>query len=314
MPLDPRIDAFLKSTSFGTMALELHAIRAATERNLLQLQGPPEPVSGVLTCTAPGHGDYPIRVRIYRPAAAEADERLPALVFAHGGGWFQGSLELYDSPCRALANATGCAVLSVDYRLAPEHRFPVPAEDFYAAVTWAFENADALSIDPTRIGVAGDSAGGNLAAAATIMARDRGGPALAHQLLIYPVVDHAFTTESYRKYGQNFLLTEQVMRYCWFTYLINARDGDSPYASPLRLADMRGLPPATVLVCEYDPLHDEGRAYAARLRDAGISVHEAILPGMIHACIHMTGLTNQARCVFDSAARGLQAFVEGDNP
>ena len=161
---------------------------------------------------------------------------LPALVYAHGGGWFLCSLELYDNPCRALANATGCMVLSVDYRLAPEHKFPVPVEDFYCALRWVCEQAGMLGVDPARIAVGGDSAGGNLAAAAAIMARDRGGPRIAHQLLCYPVLDHSFSTDSYRAYGQNFFLTEETMRYCWFTYLLNEQDGD--YASPLRAADL----------------------------------------------------------------------------
>ena len=155
-------------------------------------------------------------------------------MYAHGGGWFLCSLELYDNPCRALANATGCMVLSVDYWLAPEHKFPVPVEDFYCALRWVCEQAGMLGVDPARIAVGGDSAGGNLAAAAAIMARDRGGPRIAHQLLCYPVLDHSFSTDSYRAYGQNFFLTEETMRYCWFTYLLNEQDGDSPYASPLR--------------------------------------------------------------------------------
>ena len=141
-------------------------------------------------------------MRAYTPAGAPPGAVLPALVYAHGGGWFLCSLELYDNPCRALANATGCMVLSVDYRLAPEHKFPVPVEDFYCALRWVCEQAGMLGVDPARIAVGGDSAGGNLAAAAAIMARDRGGPRIAHQLLCYPVLDHSFSTDSYRAYGR----------------------------------------------------------------------------------------------------------------
>ncbi len=304
MPLDPRINDYLRRLSSVTAPLDLQARRDAAEVGLRELHGPLESVAAIDTHIAPGHDGHAIRVRAYTPEGTATGAVLPALVFAHGGGWFQCSLELYDNPCRALANATQCKVLSVDYRLAPESRFPIPLEDFYSALTWAAQHADALGIDPARIAVGGDSAGGNLAAAAAILARDRGGPAIAHQLLCYPVVDHNFSTESYRAYGQNFFLTEEVMRYCWFTYLVNAADGASPYASPLR-ADLTGLPAATLLICEYDPLRSEGQAYARRLREAGVDARDHLLPGMVHACIHMLGLTPDARRLFDLAGEAL---------
>ncbi|CAB3664742.1 Carboxylesterase NlhH [Achromobacter deleyi] len=304
MPLDPRINTYLRRLSSVAAPLELAARREAAEIGLRELHGPLEAVAAIDTWTVPGHEGHPIRVRAYIPDGAAPDAVLPALVFAHGGGWFQCSLELYDNPCRALANATQCKVLSVDYRLTPESKFPIPLEDFYAALVWVSEHADRLGIDPARIAVGGDSAGGNLAAAAAIMARDRQGPAIAHQLLCYPVVDHDFSTASYQAYGQNFFLTEEVMRYCWFTYLVNEADGASPYASPLR-ADLAGLPPATLLICEYDPLRDEGQAYARKLREAGVDARDHLLPGMVHACIHMLGLTPDARRLFDLAGEAL---------
>ncbi|WP_287813831.1 alpha/beta hydrolase [Achromobacter sp.] len=305
MALDPHIDAYLRRLSSAAAPLDLQAQRAATEAGLRALQGPLEPVAAIETHTVPGHGGHPLRVRAYTPHGAAPGAVLPALVYAHGGGWFQCSLEVYDNPCRALANATGCKVLSVDYSLAPESKFPIPLEDVYAALTWVAAHAGMLGIDPARIAIGGDSAGGNLAAAAAIMARDRGGPPIAHQLLCYPVVDHAFSTASYQAYGQNLFLTEAVMRYCWFTYLVNERDGASPYASPLR-AELAGLPPATLLICEYDPLRDEGLAYAERLRQAGVAARDEVLPGMVHACIHMLGLTPDARRLFDLAGAALR--------
>ncbi|MBR8654138.1 alpha/beta hydrolase [Achromobacter sp. Marseille-Q0513] len=310
MALDPKIDAYLARLSSAATPMSLAEMRAATETSLGALHGPLEDVADVRTYLAPGHDGAPLRVRAYTPAGTPPGAVLPALVYAHGGGWFLCSLELYDNPCRALANATGCMVLSVDYRLAPEHKFPVPVEDFYCALRWVSEQASMLGVDPARIAVGGDSAGGNLAAAAAIMARDRGGPRIAHQLLCYPVLDHSFSTDSYRAYGQNFFLTEETMRYCWFTYLLNEQDGASPYASPLRASDLTGLPPATVLVCEYDPLRDEGEAYARRLREAGVDARDHRLPGMVHACIHMLGLTPAARHLFELAGGALRAAFE----
>ncbi|QKH36994.1 alpha/beta hydrolase [Achromobacter pestifer] len=307
MALDPRINAYLSRLSAVSGPMVLEEIRAETEISLRKLQGPDVAVGAMeLHLAVRGQG-LPLRIRSYTPAGKEGETGLPALVYAHGGGWFQCSLELYDNPCRALANATQCKVFSVDYRLAPEHKFPVPVEDFYRGVQWVCENAQSLRIDAARVAVGGDSAGGNLAAAAALMARDRGGPAIAHQLLLYPVLDHSFSTESYRTYGQNFFLTEEVMRYCWFTYLLNERDGASPYASPARAESLAGLPPATLLACEYDPVRDEAEAYARSLRDAGVPVHAHRLEGMVHACIHMLGLTPAARRLFDLAGQALRS-------
>ncbi|MEO4028632.1 alpha/beta hydrolase fold domain-containing protein, partial [Chromobacterium vaccinii] len=187
MPLDPRIAAFLDALPEGGDGASLDDIRRATEQDLSALHGPLQPVARVETFIAAAGDGHPLRVRAYWPErAAYAEGPQPAIVFAHGGGWCLCSLELYDNPCRALANASQCVVLSVDYRLAPEHRFPVPLEDFYSGVAWVFAQAARLGIDPARIAVGGDSAGGNLAAAACLLARDRNGPAIAHQLLLYP--------------------------------------------------------------------------------------------------------------------------------
>jgi acetyl esterase len=313
--LDPLINAFLTRLSSASAPLVLEDIRAATETGLRALQGTAEAVDAVTDHEARCQDGHPLRIRAYTPAGLAQHDALPAIVFAHGGGWFQCSLDLYDNPCRALANATQCKVFSVDYRLAPENKFPVPAEDVYAGLQWVSANAERLGIDASRLAVCGDSAGGNLAAAAAIMARDRGGPPIAHQLLIYPVMDHAFSTQSYQTYGRNFFLTEEIMRYCWFTYLVNEADGASPYASPLRVQSVKGLPPATVLVSEYDPLRDEGEAYAQRLRDGGVAAQDHRLPGMVHACIHMLGLTPAARRLFDLAGQAMQAALgAGDTP
>lgn len=220
------------------------------------------------------------------------------MLFAHGGGWCLGSLALYDRPCQALANATGRVILSVDYRLAPEYPFPQPLEDVYRALCWVAQQAPQLGIDAKRLAVGGDSAGGNLAAAVALLARDRGGPHIERQLLLYPALSREMTTKSYCEFAEGYFLTRDAMVFCWQQYLAQRRD---PGAEPLHAATLRGLPPATILSCEYDPLRDEAEQYAQRLREAGVPVRCERLPGMVHACIHMLGLTPAARRLFELA-------------
>ncbi len=220
-----------------------------------------------------------IGARLYRPAAG----RLPLLVYFHGGGWVVGSVALSDNSCRALANASGCAVLSVEYRLAPEHPYPAAADDAYAAMAWAADHASELGIDSGRIAVGGSSAGGNLAAVVSLMARDRKGPRLRAQYLHVPVVDHDFTRPSYRANETGMGLTRKGMEWFWKNYVPDVKTRDEPYASPLRAKDLRGLPPAIVVTAECDPLRDEGAAYAERLRGAGVPVTYMEYAGMVHA-------------------------------
>ncbi|WP_175965339.1 alpha/beta hydrolase [Burkholderia sp. BCC0322] len=302
MPIDDNIAALLARLALAEAPASLGALRQATETTLRGWHGPLEAVDRTETFAVPTRDGRQIRVRAYWPAVAAARAaRRPAIVYAHGGGWCLGTLELYDNPCRALANATQCVVLSVDYRLAPEHRFPVPVDDFCDALDWVFGEADGLGLDPARIAVGGDSAGGNLAAAACLVARERGGPSIAHQLLLYPPLDASMSTTSYRTCGQGYYLTQAIMQYCFDLYLTDPADAGSPCVSPLRAASVGGLPPATLLACEYDPVRDDAHAYAERLREAGVPVELVVLPGMIHACIHMVGVTPAARQVFDVA-------------
>ncbi|NHZ97648.1 alpha/beta hydrolase [Massilia sp. CCM 8734] len=306
MSLDPKIAAYLAQGDTGAASDSLAGIRAATEVGLRRLHGAPEPVVSVTDYEIAGAVGSPIMLRVYLPVNAPASGARPAIVFAHGGGWCLCSVDLYDNPCRALANATGCMVLSVDYRLAPEHPFPTPLEDVYAALVWTTEHAVILGIDPARIAVGGDSAGANLAAAAALLARERSGPAIAHQLLMYPALDDRLSSASCGEFAKGYSLTLETMRFCWSTYLGGASGADSDYAAPLRARSLHGLPPATVMVCEFDPLRDEGVAYAQRLRGASVDVSCITLEGMIHGCIHMLGLTPAARQLFDAAAAGLR--------
>ncbi len=204
------------------------------------------------------------------------------MLFAHGGGWCLGSLSLYDQPCQVLANATGRVILSVDYRLAPEHPFPRPLEDVYQALCCVSEQAQHLNIDADRLAVGGDSAGVNLAAATTLLARDRSGPQIDHQLLLYPPLSCDMATGSYKEFAKGYFLTREAMMFCWDSYLGQRRD---PYAEPLHAASLRGVPPAIILSCEYDPLRDEVEHYAQRLREAGVTVRVHRMQGMarLHA-------------------------------
>jgi acetyl esterase len=281
----------------------LDDIRTETDRALVALQGPLEAVDRVEDIAADGPTpDVIIPVRGYWPAATRKGEKLPAIVFAHAGGWCLVSLDTYDNPCRALANATGCAVFSVGYRLAPEHPYPLPLEDFYKALCWIVEHADRFAIDATRVVVAGDSAGGNLAAAAALLARDRQGPAIAHQLLIYPALDVDFDTPSYREFADGYYLTRETMKFCWDAYLGQLRTAPPVYATPLR-ADVSGLPSATIMVSQYDPVRSEGEAYARRLQESGVPATLILLEGMIHACIHMIGVAPHAQILLARAGQ-----------
>lgn len=245
-----------------------------------------------------------IPVRVYTPSGAGPK---PGLVYFHGGGFVLCDLETHDSTCRELASGAGCVVVSVDYRLAPEAKFPAAPEDCYAATKWTADNAGELGIDAQRIAVAGDSAGGNLAAVVALMIRERGGPKLVHQLLIYPVTDHNIETESYKTNGKGYFLSQEMMRWFWHHYLESEQDGENPLASPLREPNLANLPPATVFTAEYDPLRDEGRAYADRLKQAGITTLYTNYDGVFHGFFGMAEQIPRARKAVDDACGALRA-------
>jgi acetyl esterase len=306
MPLDPKAKAFLDQAA-AAGAPPFHTLPVPEARQMLLTLftsvADKEPIKAVEDRLIPAPG-VRLPVRIYTP---EGITPLPVLVYFHGGGWVLGDLETHDATCRALANAAGCMVIAVGYRLAPEHKFPTAAEDCYAATKWAVLNAAALGGDPTRIAVGGDSAGGNLAAVVAQMASDRGAPSLVFQLLVYPVTNYAFDTESYRANAEGYLLTKDAMVWFWNHYLQNESDGQNPYASPLRGQHLRNLPPALVITAEYDPLRDEGAAYAAKLREAGVPVTHTDYPGMIHGFFSMTKVVDQAKQAINEAGAALKA-------
>ncbi|WP_152053316.1 alpha/beta hydrolase [Tautonia marina] len=304
MPLDPYAQALLdlqQMTGFrGFDTLPVAEARAMMTARMADV--PREPVPRVENLST----DTGIPIRLYWPHAEPDSSSLrPALVFSHGGGWILGDCDMVDGTCRSLANASECVVASVDYRLAPEHRFPTAAEDAYHAFRWVRAQADRLGIDPHRVAVGGDSAGGNLAIVSCLMARDRGEPAPAFQLLIYPVADSACNTPSYSECATGFGLTRNAMQYYWQQYLADPADGTHPYASPLR-ADLTGLPPAFVLTAEYDPLRDEGEALAQRLTEAGVATRHRRFDGQIHGFFHLGHIMPQGKDAVAEAAQALR--------
>jgi acetyl esterase len=303
MPLDPQAKAFL--AQFPPMpdfdAIPLPLLRQGFEQSALS-PGEPEPVAHVENLRLPGP-DGEIPVRLYRP---ESKAALPGLVYFHGGGFVLCNLESHDGVCRSLANAAGCAVVSVDYRLAPEHPFPAAPEDCYAATRFVAERGRELGIDAARFAVGGDSAGGNLTAVVSQMARDRRGPRLRFQLLVYPVTDASFDTSSYRENAEGYFLTTNMMKWFWGKYLADPADAANPYASPLRAKDLTGLPPGLCITAEFDPLRDEGEAYAARLREAGVGVATTRYDGMFHGFFGMGAVLDQGRKAVAQAAGALK--------
>jgi acetyl esterase len=309
MPLDPRAQEYLdRLAALGAPPLNRmtpEEARADMRARTADL-GEPEPVAAVENVMAAGPaGEIP--VRLYTPSGRGP---FPVVVYFHGGGWVIGDIDTHDALCRSLANAAGCQVANVGYRLAPEHKYPAAAEDSYAATRWIAENAAALGADGARIAVAGDSAGGNLAAAVALMARDRGGPRLAFQLLVYPITDHSYDTPSYRENAEGYLLTRDIMVWFWDCYLASPEEGRQPYASPLQAPSLSGLPPAMVITAEYDPLRDEGEAYARRLDEAGVPVTLKRYGSIFHGFILLTRDLDQAREAVDEAGRALREALQ----
>lgn len=308
MPLDPQAQALLEQLKqAGAKPVEVMTVAEARALSwsYIDLQGAPESVAAVTHRFIPGpSADLPIR--IYHPAGPGP---FPALVLFHGSGWVVANLDVVDAPARALANCTGCVIVAVNYQKAPEHKFPVPLDDCYATTAWVAAHAEALRVDPARIGVAGDSAGGNLAAAVALKARDAGGPALAYQLLIYPATNYDLDTPSALANAEGYLLQRESMRWFWDHYLADAGDADNPLACPLRAADLSGLPPAFVVTAEFDPLCDDGERYADALRAAGVPVTYRRYDGMVHGFFWMAGVLDQARALYEEIGKEVRASL-----
>ncbi|MFR9776918.1 alpha/beta hydrolase [Micromonospora sp. MS34] len=304
MALDPQVVAWRAArATAGTVPLYTQTLAEARAADLAAIRagsGAVEPVHEVRDAQVPGP-DGPLPVRIHRPAGGGP---LPTLVYFFGGGWTLGSVDTADAICRRLVNTAGCQTLTVGYRLAPEHRFPAAVDDCYAALRWLVAHADEVGADPDRLAVGGDSAGGNLAAAVTLLARADGGPGLVAQLLVYPNADQRpgpapadedpllFNRHSVAWYRQH--------------YLADPADAAHPLASPLLAEDLSGLPPALVITAEHDPLRDEGERYAARLREAGVPTELTRYDGMIHGFFAMPGVFDAGRQAQEQAAAFLR--------
>ncbi len=307
MSLDPQIAPVLEQLDAGFPPV--HEMTGAEARALIRSRfvppAKPEPIAAVAEHSVAGRGGQ-MPVRVYRPDAAGP---LPVVVYAHGGGFVFCDLDSHDSLCRALANLVPAVVVSVGYRRAPENPWPTAAEDVYAATRWAADNALALGGDPRRLAVGGDSAGGNLAAVTAIMARDRGGPALAGQLLLYPVIAADFDTESYRLFGKGYYNPKPALQWYWDCYVPVVSDRTHPYAAPLH-AELSGLPPAVVVIAGHDPLRDEGLAFGAALEQAGVPAVRLRYEGGIHGfmTMPMLDLAHRAR---KEASAALADLLQG---
>lgn len=283
--LDPQAKALMEivaraaAPAFHT--LDVAKARDETRKLFAYFSPPAPPVAAVREIAIPTDGAA-IAARLYRPLGSTGAMALPLLVFFHGGGWTVGDLDSYEPLCRTLANEACCAVLSVDYRLAPEYPFPTAVDDAYTAALWVSEHAHELGVDATRIAVGGDSAGGNLAAVTAILARDRGAPALVFQLLIYPATDQRTERPSWRQFGRGYLLDLESIRYFQNKYLRHARDYEDWRASPLRRDDLTGVAPALVITAGFDPLLDDCMAYVRHLEGAGVNVEHHCFEGMVH--------------------------------
>ena len=295
--LDPQARALLERLA-RSAGPALDSLSAAEARRLyretrLELAPARVPVEEARDFLFPGAGGD-VKARYYRPLGEKPGAALPAVVYFHGGGWTCGDLDTHDSVCRGIAVHGRCAVVAVDYRMGPEHRFPAAVEDAMAAVTWVGANASSLRIDVSRLAVAGESAGGNLAAVAAIALRESG-PRLAMQVLVYPVVDQASDTDSLRRFAHGYSLTIELLRWYQRQYLRDEGDRADWRASPLRARDHSRLPPAYIVTAGFDPLLDEGRAYADRLTQAGVSVVYECFEGQIHGFLPMGGAIAAAR-------------------
>jgi acetyl esterase len=271
---------------------------------------PEPPTIGLVKDLAADGPAGPIPLRLYRPADVPATTPLPVLVFFHGGGWVIGDLDTHDVLCRQLTAGAGVCVVAVDYRLAPEHRFPAAVDDAWAATRWIVAHAGELAVDGARLAVGGDSAGGNLAAVVSLLARDHGGPAIALQALLYPVTDVGTETGSYRDFAEGFMLTRDSMKWFFDQYLARAADAADWRVSPLRAPSLAELPPALVVTAGFDPLRDEGDAYAARLRSSGVRVDAICYGGMVHGFVPMGRLIDTGNRAVSHIAASLREALK----
>ena len=309
MPLHPQVQPLLDAMN-AMEGPKLHEMTPEEARAMFEAMraAPPDPpeLRSVEDHKVPSPDGHIIPIRVYRPI--DGGDTPPVLVYFHGGGWVIGSIESHDAPCREIAARSGCAVVSVEYRLSPETTFPGPLDDCFAATQWVAANGAEIGVDGHRLSVGGDSAGGNLAAAVTLLAKQRGGPPITSQVLVYPATDHGYGTQSSIDNAEGYMLTMDAMH--WFTghYL----GGDltkvvDPLASPLRAEDLSGLPPALVITAEFDPLRDEGEAYGRKLQEAGVATTIHRYDGQIHGFFGLFPMLDDGKAALDEIAAAVKA-------
>ncbi len=303
MPLDPEIAKVLEARkaanipSFETLTPEeARRVYAAIGRPRAEV-----PLSSVQDHRLAGPGGE-LAVRVYLPVG---EGPFPVLVYFHGGGWVVGNLDTHDSQARGLCAGSGCAVVSVDYRLAPEHPYPAAPEDCYAATSWAFEHGGELGLDCSRLAVGGDSAGANLATVVALMARDRQGPEIRFQLLVYPATDDDFSRTSCIENAEGYILSTAAMRWFWNHYVPDPARRSEPYCAPAKAQSLVGLPPALVMTAEFDPLRDDGNAYAERLQSSGVPTRLSCYLGAVHGFVGMGAFSALAREAMREACEAL---------
>lgn len=307
MSLDPQVADFLKGQTAANVPPLCEMSLGDARSLVVPTAGPRVSLERVEELHVPS-GDDELAARLYVPQVESRLRagRLPVIVYFHGGGWVLGDLNASDGLCRELAERSGCAVVSVDYRLAPEHKYPAAVEDAYAATRWVADNGASLGVHGAEVVVMGDSAGGNLAACVCLMAKERGGPKIAQQLLIYPITDADFERASYLENAEGYYLTRASMIWFWQQYLEAPEQARESLVAPLQADDLSELPPALVLTAEYDVLRDEGLAYAERLEAAGVEVEHLHCPGMIHGFLRRTDLFDRAGEVLTEIGRMLR--------
>ena len=316
MPLDARVRRFLDTLAASGAAGTLNLSAEERRRSLVQLlsfSGPARAMGSIENRTLPGP-ESQLRLRIYTPPGADSREVLPGLVYFHGGGFVAGSLDTHDGICRSLAAASGCRLLSVDYRLAPEHPFPAAIEDGCAAATWIAGHAAELALDPGRLVVCGDSAGATLAAVVCHTAAATGRPHLAGQFLLCPIMDYAAESASRRALGEGYLVDRATLEHDLRHYLPPGVDRADPRVSPLRGVPAGGIPPTCVHTAEYDPLRDEGAAYAERLREAGVPSTYRCHAGMIHLFYGLGALIPYASNAFELMGMDVRSLLARQSP
>jgi acetyl esterase len=311
MPLHPQVKKILEEAASLGLPDYQDLSPTAARKQMLELTPPVDPllaVKGVENLMIPGpKGEIPIR--LYYPSGQPP---FAVLVYFHGGGWVMGDLDTHHGVCHALAKQSRCLVVSVDYRLAPEHRYPAAVEDAYAATSWVAQNTDAIQADPDRLAVGGDSAGNHLAAVVALMARDRNGPRIDLQVLIYPITDFSFNSPSYLENKDGYMLTRDLMKWFWNHFIDDEGQANDPYVSPLRAKNFSDLPQAVIITAEYDPLRDEGEAYGKKLQEAGVKVTLSRYAGMIHGFIRMTAQLDHAKEAVDEIAGRLREVFSID--